>query len=146
MKIKYAILLLGLCFAHNLFAQADENQVEMVVQLDNKADKATITQFFQEIKAKGMQISDVKIKKQMGKIRKLAFHLAHEDGLDHKFKAIGFEQFEIKLLLNGEGKAVSFAVRFNEKGDFSKPASLESHGRSSYVFKSTGSTADVYVY
>lgn len=146
MKIKYAILLLGLCFALNLSAQSGFEQQEIIVQLDNKSDKTTIAKFFQTVQEKGVIISNVKLKKQLGKIKKLAFHLSHEDGLDHKFKAIGFKQFEIKLELNREGKAVSFAVRFNEKGDFSKPASLESHGRSSYVFKSTGSTADVYVY
>ena len=149
MKFKYLILMAFLCLNLNLFSQVEENYTaheEITLELNPEDDQQAFNAFIEAIKAAGFKVSENISKRKMGKLNRFELALKHQQGLNFKIKARGFSAFELKIYKDEQGNLTNFATRFNKKGNFSKPISLASNGRSSYSFKGNSSSSSTSLY
>lgn len=149
MKFKYLILMAFLCLNLNLFSQVVEKYIpheEITLELKPEDSEQAFDAFVEAIKAEGFKVSEKSSKRKMGKLNRFDLTLKHQQGLNFKIKARGFSAFELKIYKDKKGNLAHFATRFNKKGNFTKPISLESHGRSSYSFKGNSSSSSTSLY
>lgn len=142
MKVITLLMALGfLC--PSLETTVTPTQEIIVLTLDKQDNNAEIEQFLSQLKRHGLELKKQSFSRSFGKIKRFKLQITHPEGLDWKIKGQGFTTFELRLHLNSQKKVEQFSYRFNQKGDYSKPLSLLSYGRSDYQFrgKHTASTS-----
>ncbi len=107
----------------------------LVLTLDKQDNKAAIGQFLNQLKQHGLVLKKQSFSRSLGTIKRFKLQITHPEGLDWKIKGQGFSTFELRLHLDSEKKVQQFSYRFNKKGDYSKPLSLLSYGKSDYQFR-----------
>lgn len=134
MKVITLLMALGLlCPSLNTIESID--QEILVLSLRQQDSNREIEQFVAQLKQHGLALKKQSFSRSFGKIKRFKLQITHPDGLDWKIKGQGFRTFELRLHLDSNKKVKQFSYRFNEKGDYSKPLSLLSYGRSDYQFK-----------
>ena len=117
----------------------------LVLTLDKEDNKSEIEQFLSQLTRHGLALKKQSFSQSFGKIKRFKLQITHPDGLDWKIKGQGFTTFELRLHLDSEKKLEQFSYRFNKKGDYSKPLSLLSYGRSDYQFRGKHSASTSFI-
>lgn len=135
MKVITLLMALGfLCPSPNTSVAPVQEEV-IVLSLHKQDSKTEIDQFLNQLKQHGLALKKQSFSRSLGKIKRFKLQITHPEGLDWKIKGQGFTTFELRLHLDAKKKVQQFSYRFNEKGDYSKPLSLLSYGKSDYQFR-----------
>lgn len=134
MKVITLLMALGLLCPNPEYPLAPTQEI-IVLTLDRQDNKAEIEQFLNQLKQHGLALKKQSFSRSLGKIKRFKLQITHPEGLDWKIKGQGFSTFELRLHLDSEKKVQQFSYRFNQKGEYSKPLSLLSCGKSDYQFR-----------
>ena len=142
MKVITLLIALGV-LCPNATMDLTPTQEIIVLSLHKQDSKREVEQFMTQLEQHGLALKKQSFSRSLGKIKRFKLQITHPDGLDWKIKGQGFTTFELRLHLNTNKEVEQFSYRFNEKGDYSKPLSLLSYGRSEYQFngRHTASTS-----
>lgn len=134
MKVMTILLLASLCSFRPVNNPSNEAEREVLLRLDKQDKLKSCEQFVAQLKKYGLGLKKTAFSRKSGFIRKIKLHLKHQEGLDWRIQATGFNHLEIRLHLDEADKVTHFTYRLNEKGPFSKPVRLNSRGTTSFRY------------
>lgn len=113
------------------------SSAQEVVFLLSRTDSEKVTNIFVEtIRAYGFESYLGVGKRKKGNINKLNLRIEHAKGLNWRLKLQGFQQLEIKILLDENKNPYGITYRLNQKGQFAKRLTLMERGKSFHKFSS----------
>ncbi|MEZ5042167.1 MAG: hypothetical protein R2828_19880 [Saprospiraceae bacterium] len=146
MKVITILLLASLCSFRPANNPSNEAEREVLLRLDKQDKLKSCEQFVAQLKKYGLGLEQSAFSRKSGFIRKIKLHLKHQEGLDWRIQATGFNHLEIRLHLDEADQMTHFTYRLNERGPFSKPVRLNSRGTTSFRYseqKSTSSSVNI---
>ena len=118
---------------------------EKVILLKNSDSKKDVEHFRMSLMEHGLEMEDFDFDRRFGRIRAARLTLTHPEGLQWEISATGFDQWEIRLLVEPDGEIVRLTYRF-DKQPISRPFITSSWAELHFHSKKTDVTEIFHVY